>query len=243
MTASRPGAGATRMRRWGLYAAAFLATSLVGGLLGALINMEPGEETTWDARVAAWVTEVRPGYPGLTLAARAVTRLGNVEVTATALTAIVLGLLLARWRGWSRIDAQEAPFWLVVALGGQLMNWGLKLLFRRDRPPSEGRLIAADFYSFPSGHGMFAGVSLMLVAMVVVRTMREHAHARIVGAISAATLLALAVAASRVWLGVHYLSDVVVGFLLGLLWGGACHWVRFGREAARVDDPGPGALR
>ena len=215
-------------RRWPLYASAFALTMFVGGGFGLLINMEPGEETTPDHRVASWVLATRPHHPRITEAAKVVTRLGNLEVTATALTVIVLAMIFARWRGSSRIEAEEAPFWLMVAIGGQLMNWGLKFIFRRDRPPSDGRLVPADFYSFPSGHGTFAGVSLMLLAAVMVRAWSEHSRARLAVGIVLTTSLALGVASSRVWLGVHYASDVVVGFLLGLLWAGLCHEIRFG---------------
>lgn len=228
MTSERDGNHERPRLRWRAYAGAFAATAILGLLLGALVEMDPRGETTWDSRINSWVTATRPDWPRATRVAKVVTRLGNVEVTATALTVIVVALYLARRRGHSRIDAEEAPFWLIVAIGGQLLNWGLKGWFARLRPPQEGRMVAADFYSFPSGHGMFAGVSLMLAAMVMVRAWREHSRARIVVGIVLATALTLAVAASRVWLGVHYASDVAVGFALGLLWAGLCHGIRFG---------------
>ncbi len=220
-----------------LFLAAFLGTFAVGAAFGVMIEMDPLQETTWDIRIGSWVLANRPAHPDVTRFAKAVTELGNLPFTATALGVIVLSIFIARWRRTSRIDSEEAPFWLVVAVGGQLMNWGLKLLFRRDRPPSSGRLVAADFYSYPSGHGTFAGVSLVLASVVIARVWRERSRAGVIVAIALVIALALAVAASRVWLGVHYASDVAVGLLLGVVWSSACHLIRFVRPAPPAGPP------
>ena len=217
--------------RWGVYILAFAATTILGLLVGAVIFQSPGKNTILDLQVASWVTSVRPDHPALTSVAKIVTRLGDFEIAGTIVAMIVVALLLAQRQGSSRVDAEEAPFWLIVAIGGQLMNWCIKGLIRRDRPPMEGRIVEADFYSFPSGHGTFAGVSLMLAAMVMIRIWREHSRTRIVVGIALATILAISVAASRVWLGVHYASDVIVGFSLGMIWAGLCHAIRFTRVA------------
>ncbi len=227
---------------WGFwrigYAWAFLATALAGLAMGTLVDMEPGNETTWDYAVESWVISVRPSHPLVTQVAMVVTRLGNLSFTGPALGAIVVGLVVLRKRGWTRIDAEEAPFWLVVSVGGQVLNWGLKLWFQRLRPNPVGRLVEVDFYSFPSGHGMFAGVSLMLAGFVMVRVWREHSRTRIVAGIVLAACLTLSVAASRVWLSVHYASDVAAGFALGVLWSTLCHAARFGWPWTPRNSPG-----
>jgi undecaprenyl-diphosphatase len=232
--------------RWPLFLAAFLGTFALGSAFGVMIEMDPLQETTWDIRIESWVLEHRPDHSVVTRLAKAITKLGNLPFTATALSVIVLSIVIAQRRGSSRIDSEEAPFWLVVAVGGQLMNWGLKILFRRDRPPSSVRLVPADFYSFPSGHGTFAGVSLILASVVIVRVWRERSRAGVIIAIVLVTVLALAVAASRVWLGVHYASDVAVGLFLGLVWSASCHMIRFVRPAlptpAPLDDAGSSRL-
>lgn len=214
----------------GLYAFAFAATTAVGLVLGAMIVGSPGTEVPFDEAIARQVDSIRPAHPELTRVAKVVTRLGNAEIAGTIVTLIILTMLVARWRGSSRVDSEEAPFWMIVAIGGQLMNWGLKGMIHRERPPMAGRIVAADFYSFPSGHGTFAGVSLVLATMVMWRIWREHARTRILIGVILATTLATAVAASRVWLGVHYASDVIVGFVLGLVWAGLCHAIRFARR-------------
>ena len=102
------------------------------------------------------------------------------------------------------------------------------------RPPSRRTcLVAADFYSFPSGHGTFAGVTLVLISFVIYRVYRDHSRTRIALGVALVILLALSVALSRVWLGVHYASDVAAGFALGLFWSGTCHAIRFGPPPRR----------
>jgi len=131
----------------------------------------------------------------------------------------IMGLLLAAWF-WYR----KAHYWLVVVLvsvpGGMLLNVALKHIFRRARPSLEDPLLTLATYSFPSGHTAAATVFYGLLACYLVRRVRTWpARAAILAACVAMVML---VALSRMYLGVHYLSDVLAASAEGAAWLAVC---------------------
>ncbi len=139
---------------------------------------------------------------------RAVTNLGSSWVAA-----IICGGILF-WLVWQR------RFSTAVAIGGvflfaKLLESGLKLFFERARPSVVPHLQDAGGYSFPSGHTMTAVITYGLLAAVLVGQL--SGRARYVPPVVAA-LIIVAVGFSRVYLGVHYLTDVLAGTLVA----GAC---------------------
>ncbi|MFC5550483.1 phosphatase PAP2 family protein [Massilia aerilata] len=131
----------------------------------------------------------------------------------------VMGVLLAAWF-WYR----KAHYWLVVVLaavpGGMLLNLALKNIFQRARPSLEDPLLTLSTYSFPSGHTAAATVFYGLLACYLVRRVRTWpARAAIVAACVAMVML---VALSRMYLGVHYLSDVLAAAAEGAAWLAVC---------------------
>ncbi|MEZ4532998.1 MAG: phosphatase PAP2 family protein [Thermomicrobiales bacterium] len=143
-----------------------------------------------------------------TEAVRAITELG-----ASWCAAIVCGSILL-WLVWHR------RFSTAVAIGGifvlaKALETGLKLTFERARPSVVPHLQDAGGYSFPSGHTMTAVITYGLLAAVLVSQLRGRA--RYVPPVMAALIVA-AVGFSRVYLGVHYLTDVLAGTLVA----GAC---------------------
>lgn len=115
----------------------------------------------------------------------------------------------------SRDRLRLAVFVIVTGLGGGFVNSAIKILVARPRPDLAAAFAHAGGKSFPSGHAMSStviyGVLLLVLLPLVPRRGRPYALAGTV-------LLVLAIAASRVALGVHYLSDVVAGLVLGLAW-------------------------
>lgn len=170
------------------------------------------EEVVLDGR--SWLdratsTEVRAyATPERTEAVRAATELG-----ASWFAAIICGGILL-WLLWQRRWATAA------AIGGiflvaKLMETGLKLTFERNRPTVVTHLANADGYSFPSGHTMTAVITYGLLAAVLYGELRGRI--RYLPAIIA-VLVVFAVGFSRIYLGVHYLTDVLAGTLVA----GAC---------------------
>lgn len=143
-----------------------------------------------------------------TEAVRAITQLGS-----SWFAAIVCGSILL-WLLWQR------RFSTAIAIGGvfliaKLLETGLKLTFERARPTVVPHLQDASGYSFPSGHTMTAVITYGLLAAVLVGQL--SGRARWIPPIIAGLLVVL-VGFSRVYLGVHYLTDVLAGTLVA----GAC---------------------
>jgi undecaprenyl-diphosphatase len=133
--------------------------------------------------------------------------------------ASIMGALLALWF-WYR----KAHYWLVVVLvavpGGMLLNVALKHAFRRARPTLEDPLLTLSTYSFPSGHTAAATVFYGLLACYLVRRVRGWPARTAV--MAACVLMVVLVALSRMYLGVHYLSDVLAAAAEGAAWLAIC---------------------
>jgi len=134
---------------------------------------------------------------------------------AVSCYAVIVGAALTWRRHWRHL----ATVFVCVG-GGLLLNVLMKLAFHRARPVLDEPLLTLATYSFPSGH--VAGSTLMyglVVAWTFTRTRRPLARAAV--ALAAAGAIAL-VAFTRMYLGVHYLSDVVAAFAEGVAWLALC---------------------
>jgi undecaprenyl-diphosphatase len=127
----------------------------------------------------------------------------------TAVVAIVCLLIRRRRLG----------IWLAVTVaGGALANTAIKYAMERVRPATAGVLTSAHGFAFPSGHTQIATVTYPAVVLVVGWQLRQPG--RLVRRISAAvvTLVVAAVGLSRIFLGVHWPTDVLGGWLFGSAW-------------------------
>lgn len=131
----------------------------------------------------------------------------------------VMATLLAGWFAW-----RKAYYWLIVLLatvpGGMLLNVVLKHIFRRQRPSLEDPLLTLSTYSFPSGHTVAATLFYGLLACYLVRRIRGWPRRALV--VGAACAMVMLVALSRMYLGVHYLSDVMAATAEGGAWLAVC---------------------
>ena len=132
---------------------------------------------------------------------------------------LVMTALAAAWLRW-----KKAHYWLLTLLlavpGGMLLNITLKFIFQRARPSFDEPLLTLATYSFPSGHTMAATVLYGVIAAYVAWTSRRWKTA--VVAVLAACLMVGLVALSRVYLGAHYLSDVLAAMVEGCGWLAVC---------------------
>jgi undecaprenyl-diphosphatase len=179
-----------------------------------------------DLTIPAWVRVHASRHPAATQFFQIVTVLGNFAVGDCLILLIALGLVLLHRERLAGIRRADALFWIGVTMGGRLLNILLKLHFNRERPPVKNWLIAATGLSFPSGHAVFAGVFFGMLALFLARSSPGRpVWIRVLGVLACVTMAAL-VAASRVWLGVHYPTDVIGGLLLGVGWVIAAWLVR-----------------
>ncbi|HSC91244.1 MAG TPA: phosphatase PAP2 family protein [Gaiellaceae bacterium] len=184
-------------------AVAFLAAVAFARVAEDYLTNDP--LARWDVSFARWLSEHRE--PALDELFRAVTFVGSPGFALGV--AAVAALLLYRGR---RIA--EAAL-LVVVLGcTELVNVVLKLVFHRPRP--EVGFVHLDTYSFPSGHAMISTAAYgVLTVLVLARLRSGRGRALLVGG---SVALVAAICFSRLYLGVHYLSDV----LGGIAGGAAC---------------------
>ena len=104
---------------------------------------------------------------------------------------------------------------IVVAVAVYVWNDGLKAIYQRARPTELEGVLGVQSFSFPSGHAMAAGAVFGILALVAWRELRGPARW---AAVAVCVGLPLCVAFSRVYLGVHYPTDVLAGLLAGALW-------------------------
>jgi undecaprenyl-diphosphatase len=203
-------------------ARAVLALVLAAGMLiitaGALTfswlaeEVVDGETKAFDHAILTYMGS--HGSPELTDAALNMTALGSgmVVVLASVVSAAFLWASRHRW---------SAGLLLASVLGSGLINMTLKSFFQRPRPDVfPWRAPYAGLSSFPSGHSMTAMVAYSTLAYLVVRLERRHVL-RVMTTLVAVLLIA-AVGTSRVYLGVHYPSDVLAGFTAGVVWAAFC---------------------
>ena len=172
------------------------ASWLFGGIAQDVVAGDP--LTVIDKNVAEWFHEHRT--PGLTTTMQLVTGLAS----ATWVTGITIVIALVLWwrRYWFRLLA------LVLVLpGGMGLNLLMKIVFHRHRPSFAESFLIFHGYSFPSGHTMAA--TLLYGVLAAFAVIAHKAWRRQVGAVLGAFVMVLLVGFSRVYLGAHYLSDVL----------------------------------
>lgn len=187
------------------------ATVVLGLALWTAAYAPPPTVAVADADVATWLHE--HAQPQATAAMRTVSWLGGplalISVTALA----VLLLLLRRRRG-------DALLVATAFVGAGILNALLKMLFARERPFFADPLVRDGGFSFPSGHAMISIAVYGALAVVLARTFRSD-RARVAVWMGAGGLAA-AIGFTRLYLGAHYLTDVIVGLSCGAVWLALC---------------------
>ena len=183
---------------------------LFGGITEDVIHHDP--LTQFDVTLLDWV------HARATPAGYAISKGISLFGSPVTLTVLALGvsLLLAARRQWILLGG-----WLAALAGGGLLDEVLKFVIRRPRPPYAAAFLHHYTWSFPSGHAMGSLISYgMLVYVLAVFWIRRRSAQ--ISVVLGAALLIVAVGLSRLYLGVHYFSDVVGGYAAGLLWLSAC---------------------
>jgi undecaprenyl-diphosphatase len=176
-----------------------------------------------DRHVAVWFHQ--QASPTITQVARTISFLGS----AGWLTAVSIGVVLFFV---SRRDWLNASLVAFVMVGGGTLDVVLKHFFHRERPVLENPLVTLSSYGFPSGHTMEATLLYGLLALLAWKNARNRA-ARL-GCVVGACFLVLLIGLTRIYLGAHYLTDVLGALAAGLFWLVFC-WTAFETLRQRRD--------
>ena len=198
----------------GLHLTVGLAVSLLGlwifaGLTEDIIHQD--QITRFDLMLLDWLrTHVGPRGLGV---ARALSALGSAYVMLGL--ALGVAFVLAMGRHGLLLEG-----WIIAFLGGAVLNTALKTAIHRPRP-EHSTILSSQSWSFPSGHAMESLIAYGMLAYLLV-VLVPGAHRRRFVIVLSTSLLVLGIGWSRLYLGVHYFSDVVGGYAGGVLWLSAC---------------------
>src|SRR5215210_2456071 len=193
-------------------AAAWLAAGLafsafvVWAFIELADEVVEGESRAFDTAVLLWIHTTFPGWLDGTM--RVITALGYYWVVLPLLAAVALYFYRRGWR-------LSAMLLLVSTAGSVVLTTVLKSVFQRARPELFDSGYRASFYSFPSGHATVAVGFYGMLTLIL--TYRLRGKARWAVAVSGAIVVFL-IGFSRLYLGVHYPTDVLAGYLAALLW-------------------------
>jgi len=195
----------------------FISLSLLLGLtaaIGSLVffgwladEVLEGETRHFDDATRAAVHTL--ASPALTTTMRGISFLGSTLFLTAATILVIAWFALRNW-------GREAKLFAITMIGASVLNTTLKLAFKRPRPIPFFDLTPPETYSFPSGHSLasccfFAGLAAIISGRIKSR------RARMIIWI-AASIMFLLIGLSRIYLGVHYTTDVIAGFAAALIW-------------------------
>ena len=151
--------------------------------------------------------------PAVTRAAQIISWFGSVAFLTMGSAVAAVVFLRKRW-----FDALLGL--ALTMLGGGLLNMLLKQLFQRQRPVFETPLVNLTSFAFPSGHTMGATLFYMFIAAVVAYAMKSR-RVRVLAFASALVLIAM-IGMTRIYLGAHFVTDVVGAMVAGAAWLAFC---------------------
>jgi membrane-associated phospholipid phosphatase len=175
--------------------------------------VKPEHLADFDESLGEKLAASRSASPVLRHTFLIITQLGSFPaMSGLALFGVLILLLLLR--------RLLALVWVIAPAGAGLLDAALKVFFERPRPHFTDPAIHEATLSFPSGHSMGSVVGYGLLAYVVVLALRRRWQQLLV--ISGLAALVVLIGFSRVYLGAHYLSDVLGGFTVGGFWLAVC---------------------
>ena len=199
---------------YGWHVAAYLAVLSASVFVFASLAQAITDEeaiTRWDVRLNRWLHD--HSSPALTHFFELFTATGGF-VFLSLVSAAAVALLA------SRRALAEAILVALAFAGGQVINITMKAVFERPRPEFRDPHLNLQTFSFPSGHAMVSTAVYGAIAIIALRRIPRPASR--VAIIAAVALLVGLIGVSRVYLGAHYVSDVLAGMALGLAWLTLC---------------------
>lgn len=201
------------------YILAGITAVLLWGFASVADEVLEGDTLTLDNLIISWFRE--PGQPNelwgptwVQEAVRDLTSLGSITILSIVIVATVAFLVFSR-------KTRSALFVLASVIGGTILSSAFKALFDRPRPDfaAAAKVFSA---SFPSGHATVSAVVYLTLGLLLAEAAgKRRLKAYFIGL---GIVLTIAVGVSRIYLGVHYPTDVLAGWSLGAAWAIAC-WI------------------
>jgi undecaprenyl-diphosphatase len=163
------------------------------------------EAFSFDTNVLLWIHQ--SANPLLDSIMVAITGLGNPPMVAATIVSTTFWL-------WKKRKYLQLKVFALICIGGIAFNVGLKLVFTKTRPHLWNQLIVETTFSFPSGHALGASIMYGFLAYLLATEFPRFSrliYAAMIG-------LILMIGFSRLYLGVHWLTDVIAGYVIGFLW-------------------------
>lgn len=182
---------------------------LLFGLANLAEEVLEQEAFAFDETVLLWINQF--SNPVLDHVMLTITRLGNPNIVVP-LTGI--GFFWFWWQWQWRV----AMIFMINCLGGAVLSNGLKLFFSKSRPQLWSQLITETSYSFPSGHALGSVVLYGFSAFLLAQRYTKQKY----WIYGTAVLLIGSIGFSRLYLGVHWPTDILAGYSIGFLWISAC---------------------
>ena len=203
------GAALRVLRRVGGKLSRGFIVCLAGVIAFGLLADEMGEGDTaiFDAFVRDGVNSF--AVPVLTKFAIFLSFVGDWPFLTILGVAIFVSLLYIKWK-------REAVIFLITNVGELTLNLSLKLIYQRERPEALFEYAVPNSYSFPSGHARGSFCFFGILAGIAAANVETHRSSYAI--YLTAALLILLIGLSRIYLGVHYPSDVLAGYLVALAW-------------------------
>ncbi|MDQ0314116.1 phosphatase PAP2 family protein [Amorphus orientalis] len=220
-----------------MLAALFVVAAGLWGFAEIVDEVLEGESHEFDEAImlalrTAGDTADPIGPPALEIAMRDITALGSFPVLFL-IGAIAVGYLVV-------LRSYASALLVIVSLvGGSALNTVLKQAFARPRPDLVAHLVDVHTLSLPSGHAMLSTVTYLTIGALLARVQPNRLLK--IYTVAVAVALALLVGISRVYLGVHWPTDVLSGWCLGAAWAMACWLVA--RFVGRLRSPSSAAPR
>jgi len=207
-----------RLREVGVLLALLAITAGAWAFIELASEVLEGDTQTFDEWVVRSMRQADDpslaiGSSTLTEIARDITALGSVSVLAL-MTLAAAGYLLVR--------GQYRSMWftIIATVSGAILSTVLKASFQRERPSIVPHLTETMTSSFPSGHSMLSAMVYLTLGTLLMRLTRNRRAKMYI--LMIAVTLAVMVGLTRIYLGVHYPTDVMAGWAAGLTWAVLC---------------------
>lgn len=195
----------------------FLSLSLLLGLVTAILALIffgwladealEGDARWFDDATRAAIHEL--ASPLLTTIMRGFSFIGSTIALTVGTIFVVVRFVMRKWK-------REAKLFAITMIGASVLNITLKLAFKRPRPVPYFNLSPPETYSFPSGHSLTSAVFFGALAAILTAQIKSKRVRLAIWIVSTAMFLLIGL--SRIYLGVHYTTDVIAGFVAALIW-------------------------